>query len=96
MTFAHEIVVFSFLCYPLYTIVEIICRMCSWYLLPFKRKYPPTFTATTEKPHGKLWSIAVVPDFILTGDAEDDVDVGREEFDEVAAAAAATRPPAML
>ena len=40
--------------------------------------------------------MAAVPDFILTGDAEDDVDVGREEVDEVAAAAAATRPPAML
>ena len=39
---------------------------------------------------------APVPDFILTGDAEDDVDVGRAEVDEVAAAAAATRPPAML
>ena len=63
----------------------------------FKRKCPSTFTATTETPHGKLWSlIAAVPDFILTGDAEDDVDVGREEVDEVAAAAAATRPPAML
>ena len=64
----------------------------------FKRKCPSTFTATTETPHGKLWRslIAAVPDFILTGDAEDDVDVGREDVDEVAAAAAATRPPAML